>query len=70
MSNKKQIVCTIRGKVQMVMFRDFVQRKARGLDLAGSVQNLENHTVKVVAQGNEENLEKLVVHLHKGPFLA
>lgn len=54
----------------MVMFRDFVQRKARGLDLSGTVQNLENGTVKVIAQGSEENLEKFIEHLHKGPFLA
>lgn len=54
----------------MVMFRDFVQRKARALSLSGTVENLENRTVRVVAQGSEENLEKLIEYLHKGPFLA
>lgn len=54
----------------MVMFRDFVQKKARRLALTGTVENITNGEVKVVAQGHRENLEKLIEHLHKGPFLA
>lgn len=54
----------------MVMFRDFVQRKARALDVVGTVENKDDGTVSVIAQGLEENLQKLIEHLHKGPFLA
>jgi len=66
----KEINCKVTGKVVMVLFRDFVQRKASGLGLVGYVENLEDGSVHVVARGDEENLEKLIEHLHKGPFLA
>jgi acylphosphatase len=61
---------TIHGKVQMVMFRDFIQRKARTLGLKGTVTNLPDRSVEVVAQGPRDALDTLVEHLHKGPFLA
>lgn len=54
----------------MVMFRDFIQRKARTLALRGTVENLQNGSLEVIAQGKEENLETLIEHLNKGPFLA
>lgn len=54
----------------MVMYRDFVQRKARALGIIGEVENMEDRSVRVVAQGAKEDLEKFVGHLHKGPFLA
>ncbi len=66
----KEIQCKISGRVQTVMFRDFVQRKARGLSLAGTVENKEDGSVCVIAQGDEETLNKLIEHMHKGPFLA
>jgi acylphosphatase len=59
-----------RGRVQLVMYRDFVQRKARGLGLVGEVQNLKDGTVKTIAEGSREQLEKLVAKLHTGPLLA
>ena len=65
-----EIRCRISGKVQMVMFRDFVQRKARTLDITGKVFNLDDGSVEVIAQGEKEQLEKLIEHLHEGPLLA
>ena len=66
----QEIECSVSGKVQMVLFRDFVQRKARALGACGFVENLEDGSVRVVAQGEKETLEKLIEHLNKGPFLA
>lgn len=54
----------------MVMYRDFAQRKARGLKLAGSVQNLSDGTVRVIAEGPKDALERYLAKLHKGPLLA
>lgn len=65
-----EIHCTVKGRVQMVMFRDFVQRRARILRLTGTVQNLPDGTVDVVAQGNKEDLERLIDKLHKGSILS
>ena len=71
MENKvKQIECVITGRVQLVMFRDFAQRKARKLGVVGSVENLPDGSVKVLAQGSEENLLKFISYLKKGPILA
>lgn len=66
----QEIHCKVVGKVQMVMFRDFVRRHARSLGLTGTVQNLPDGSVEVVAQGNEAELDALIEKLHKGPFLA
>jgi acylphosphatase len=61
---------SVYGRVQMVMFRDFVTRKARGLQLVGEVQNMSDGSVFVVAEGAKGQLEKLLAHLHKGSLLA
>jgi len=67
---RREIKAKVTGKVQMVMYRDFVQRKARSLYLTGETKNLDDGSVGIIAQGSEENLEKFIEHLHKGPFLA
>lgn len=66
----QEIRAKVIGKVQMVMFRDFIQRHARSIGLRGIVENLDDGSVEIIAQGNEDNLEKFIAHLHKGPFLA
>ncbi len=66
----QEIECNIVGKVQMVMFRDFILRNARTLGIRGTVENLYDGSVKVIAQGSEDNLNKFIEYLHKGPFLA
>ena len=70
MNMMQEIEAVVTGKVQMVLFRDFAQRKARSLGLSGTVENRDDRSVRVVAQGTKETLEKLVEYLHKGPFLA
>lgn len=66
----QEIRAKVYGRVQMVMFRDFVQRKASGLRLVGQVQNLPDGSVAVVAQGERAVLEKLVERLHEGSVLS
>jgi len=66
----KQLECEIFGRVQMVMFRDFIRRQAIKLGLVGFTKNTENQTVKVLAQGDEESLKTLLIYLRKGPALA
>ena len=65
-----EINCRVHGKVQLVMFRDFVCRHTRRLSLKGYVRNMPDFTLEVVAQGKRDNLEKLIACLNKGPFLA
>lgn len=66
----KRIECVITGRVQLVMFRDFAQRKARKLGIVGTVENLPDGSVKVVAQGTAGNLLEFISYLKKGSMLA
>ena len=67
---KKRLECEIAGRVQLVMYRDFARRKARPLGLTGTVENLSNGNVYVVAEGDEALLARYLEALKKGPFLA
>ena len=67
---KKRVVLIIYGRVQGVFFRDSTRRKARKLNLVGYVINQDDGTVKVVAEGEEENLKELVNWCYNGPILA
>lgn len=58
------------GRVQLVMYRDFIQRKASSLRIVGSVQNLKDGSVEIRAEGNREALEKLLEFARNGPILA
>lgn len=60
----------VRGRVQMVMFRDFAQRKARAFGLHGFVRNLKDGSVEVVAQGDRTVLDKFLEKLRHGSLLS
>lgn len=66
----ERLEAVVSGRVQLVMYRDFATRKARGLKLVGEVQNLEDGTVRVVAEGEREKLNRYVEKLTRGPLLA
>lgn len=66
----EELRALVKGRVQMVMYRDFVQRKARGLGLSGFVRNLVDGSVEVVAQGERAKLEILAAKLKKGSLLS
>lgn len=60
----------VSGRVQMVMYRDFASRKAHALGVFGTVKNLSDGTVEVVAEGKKEVLESFIEKLKSGPVLA
>jgi acylphosphatase len=66
----KRLTVRVKGDVQGVGFRDFVQRSATSLGLAGWVRNLPDGTVECVAEGVRDRLEELVGRLRRGPTLA
>ena len=70
MSVMKRAVIIVHGRVHGVFFRDSTMRKARELGLAGTVQNLPDGTVQIVAQGSPQALKDLIRWAHEGPPAA
>jgi acylphosphatase len=56
----------VKGRVQGVGFRWFVQREAAELGLNGWVKNTDQGDVEIVAVGDEALLAELKVALRKG----
>lgn len=67
---QKRIECSISGRVQMVMYRDFATRTARHMDVVGEVENQTDGTVRVVAEGTKESLERYVRALKRGSLFS
>ena len=60
----------VRGRVQGVGFRWFVEAEARSLGIAGWVRNNADGTVEVLAIGNRDQLSNLRSRLQRGPRAA
>lgn len=60
----------ISGRVQGVFFRAETQRAATGLNLAGWVRNVPDGRVEAVFEGENENVDKMLVWCHHGPAAA
>lgn len=60
----------VRGRVQGVGFRWFVEREARMLGVSGWVRNNSDGAVEVFAQGTREQLSALRDRLQAGPRAA
>lgn len=53
----------VSGRVQGVGYRNYVQQNAKALKINGTVRNLSNGNVKVIAQTNDDLIQKLVQHI-------
>lgn len=60
----------VRGRVQGVGFRWFVEREAHQLGIAGWVRNNHDGSVEVLAQGTRDQLSGLHSRLREGPRAA
>lgn len=68
MGELAEFFATVHGRVQGVNFRYFVERNAGALGLTGYVRNLPGgRAVEVCAEGEREELDRLVDLLHTGP---
>ena len=71
MSDLASVRAIVFGYVQGVFFRDFTTRRAREVGLTGYVRNLRDvEAVEVNAEGEREQLEKLIGYLKVGPPTA
>jgi len=66
----KRVNIKVEGIVQGVFFRWSTKEVARSLGLNGLVWNEPDGGVKIVAEGEEENLKKLIDWAKKGPKRA
>ncbi|MFQ6083542.1 MAG: acylphosphatase [Candidatus Aminicenantia bacterium] len=64
---KARVHIYVSGRVQGVFFRDHTRTWAKSLDLTGWVMNLSDGRVEVIAEGEKENIEKLIKKLKEGP---
>jgi len=60
----------VKGDVQGVGFRFFVQHRATALGLSGWARNVDDGRVEVYAVGAEPRLSDLAAALHVGPRMA
>lgn len=60
----------VRGRVQGVGFRWFVEREAHMLGIGGWVRNNHDGSVEVLAQGTRDQLSGLHSRLREGPRAA
>lgn len=60
----------VKGDVQGVGFRFFVQHKAEALGLSGWARNRNDGQVEVYAVGSPDRLSDLAAALHVGPRMA
>jgi acylphosphatase len=67
----KRLHAVVRGRVQMVGFRQFIIERAQRLGLTGWVRNDDaGNGVELVAEGPEERLRELEAALRQGPRSA
>lgn len=66
----KAIHAYVSGRVQQVGYRQTCRSTARSLDLVGWVRNLEDGRVELFAQGQPENVDRLIDWAWSGPRAA
>lgn len=60
----------VKGKVQGVYYRQTTQEKAMALGITGTARNLPDRSVKIIATGTREQLDKLLAWCRQGPSRA
>ncbi|SFJ01788.1 acylphosphatase [Albimonas pacifica] len=68
--NQVAILAVVRGRVQMVGYRDWTCREADRLGVWGWVRNLPSGAVELLAVGEEEQVQALLDACAGGPPMA
>jgi acylphosphatase len=66
----RRVKIVVAGRVQGVYFRYFTESKAKELNVFGSVRNLDDGRVEIIAQADHVTLEAFIRWCHKGPITA
>jgi acylphosphatase len=65
-----RLEASVRGRVHGVGFRYYVVVRADRLGLTGWVANMQDGSIRCVAEGPRADLERLLEALHEGPASA
>jgi acylphosphatase len=63
----KTVRVIVRGRVQGVGFRAFVEREAVARGLAGWVRNRRDGTVEAVLSGDDAAVDRMLIAMREGP---
>ncbi len=63
----ERLEASVIGIVQGVGFRFFVEQRAEMLGIRGWASNMSDGSVKVVAEGESENIRQFLEDLREGP---
>ena len=67
----RRLEAVVSGRVQGVGFREFVRHEATARGICGYVRNSDDRRgVELVAEGESQAIDALVVELHRGPRFA
>lgn len=66
----RRVKILVSGRVQGVYFRVFTQNKAKHFGLKGTVRNLPDGRVEIIAEAEHPVMEKFIKWCHKGPVTA
>lgn len=66
----RRVKILVSGRVQGVYFRLFTQNKAKHFAIKGSVRNLPDGRVEIIAEAEPVVIEKFIKWCHKGPVTA
>lgn len=65
-----EIYCVVKGKVQRVGYRDFIEQYAKEHSLFGWIRNNADGSVESVIQGTPDELKACIEILNQGSLLA
>lgn len=65
-----EIYCVVKGRVQGVGYRDFIEQYTHAEGLTGWIKNKSDGSVEAVIQGTPEELKNCIEVLNQGSLLA
>lgn len=67
---KRRVHVWVKGRVQAVGFRAFVQQNSIQIGVTGWVRNVGSGTVEAVAEGTKEQIERFLEMIKRGPSIS
>lgn len=67
---RRKVKILVSGRVQGVYFRVFTQNKAKHFNVNGTVRNLPDGGVEIVAEADHLTIDRFIKWCHKGPVTA